>query len=101
LPSASLVLVSGIINRPVAARIIKEVPEIRGIVKSGNFIPGLVENNNGGEPKTYELLAGCDVRANIFPCSAGPLVLYQQQSLIHIEFPRKFNPKIEMVEKKL
>jgi hypothetical protein len=101
LPQRSLVLVSRIINKSIAARIAKEVPEIRGIVKSGDFIPGLFIDDSEGQPNTYELLAGCDVRANVFACSAGPLVLYQQQSLIHIEFPREFNPKIEIVEKKL
>jgi hypothetical protein len=100
LPSRSLVLVSGTIDRPVAVRIAKEVPEIRGIVKSGDYIPG-ISVGTGGRPKKYELLAGCDVRANIFPCSGGPIVVYQQQSLIHIEFPREHNPKIDAVEKKL
>jgi hypothetical protein len=101
LPHKSLVLVSRVIDRPVAARIAQEVPEIRGIVRSGDFIPGLAGTGNTGQPKTYELLAGCDVRANIFPCSAGPLVLYQEQSLVHIEFPREYNPKIDTVETKL
>jgi hypothetical protein len=100
LPSGSLVLVSRIINRPAAVRIAREVPEIRGIVKSGDYIPGITAGV-AGRPKTYELLAGCDVRANIFSCSGGPVVLYQQQSLIHIEFPRDYNPKIDTVEKKL
>ncbi|HTY14445.1 MAG TPA: hypothetical protein VMC42_01950 [Methanoregulaceae archaeon] len=100
LPSRSLVLLSRVINRPVAIRIASEVPEIKGIVKSGDYVPGIAMGV-GGTPRNYELLAGCDVRANIFPCSGGPVVLYQQQSLIHIEFPRNYNPKIESVEKKL
>ena len=101
LPPESLVLVSRVINKPVAERIAKEVPEIRGIVKNGDFIPGIAGGSSGRQPMKYELLAGCDVRANVFPCSGGPVVLYQQQSLIHIEFPRDYNPKIETVEKKL
>ncbi|HVP94931.1 MAG TPA: hypothetical protein VMS89_07145 [Methanoregulaceae archaeon] len=101
LPPGSLLLVSGIISKPVAIRIANEVPEIRGIVKSGDYIPGIAADGIDGQPKRYEILAGCDVRANIFPCSGGPVVLYQQQSLIHIEFPRNYNPKIDAVEKQL
>jgi hypothetical protein len=100
LSPGSLVLVSQVINRQEAVRIAREVPEIRGIVKSGDYVPG-IGSGIARRPETYELLAGCDVRANIFASSGGPVVIYQQQSLIHIEFPRGYNPKIEAVEKKL
>src|SRR5208337_4660472 len=49
-------------------------------------------------PWVYELLAGCDVRADVFPLATGPLVMYKQQSLVHIEFPRAGYPKIRSVE---
>jgi hypothetical protein len=101
LPSASLVLVSEIADRKIAGRLMREVPEIKGVVKKSDFIPGIADPSLEKDPQTYELLAGCDVRANIFPTSAGPIVLYQQQSLIHIEFPRAYNPKIEAVESKI
>jgi hypothetical protein len=101
LPARSLVLVSAIVTPGVAVRLVNEVPEIRGVVRSGNFVPGMADTEPGGVPRTYELLAGCDVRASIFPTASGPLVLYQQQSQIHIEFPRNYNPKIESVERKL
>ena len=99
LPSRSLVLVSGVATPEVALRLFQEVPEIRGVVRCGDFVPGIADPGIGGDPKTYELLAGCDVRASIFPTSSGPLVMYQQQSQIHIEFPRSYNPKIESVER--
>lgn len=101
LPARSLVLVSADVTREVAVRLVNEVPEIRGVVRSGDFVPGIAGPGPGGVPRTYDLLAGCDVRASIFPTSAGSLVLYQQQSQIHIEFPRNYNPKIESVERKI
>lgn len=101
LPARSLVLVSAIVTPEVAVRLFHEIPEIRGVVRSGNFVPGIADTGPGGVPRTYELLAGCDVRASIFPTASGPLVLYQQQSQIHIEFPRNYNPKIESVERKI
>ncbi len=101
LPARSLVLVSGVVTRDVAVRLMNEVPEIRGVVRSGDFVPGIADPHLGGVPGAYDLLAGCDVRANIYPTSSGPLVLYQQQSQIHIEFPRDYNPKIESVERKI
>jgi hypothetical protein len=101
LPSRSMVLVSGMVTPEVAQRLFNEVPEIRGVVMCGDFVPGIADPGLGGDPKTYELLAGCDVRASIFPTSSGPLVMYQQQSQIHIEFPRSYNPKIDSVERKI
>lgn len=101
LPAGSLVLVSAVVTPGVAVRLVDEVPEIRGVVRSGDFVPGIADPDLGGVPGAYDLLAGCDVRANIYPTSCGPLVLYQQQSQIHIEFPRNFNPKIDSVERKI
>jgi hypothetical protein len=80
---------------------LQEIPEIRAVVKFGNFTPGVPSPDLALPPQSYELLAGCDVRANIFPSRGGPLVLYQQQSKIHIEFPRDRNPKIEAVERQI
>ncbi len=79
----------------------KEVPEIRGVVKGGNFIPGMTEDSLTGVPRVYELLAGCDVRADIFYSSTGPLAMYKQQSLVHIEFPRGYEPKILAIEQRI
>jgi hypothetical protein len=101
LPARSLVLVSSVVTSEVAVRLFKEVPEVRGVVRSGDFVPGIADPELGRVPRTYDLLAGCDVRASIFPTSSGSLVLYQQQSQIHIEFPRTYNPKIESVERKI
>lgn len=101
LPEKSLVLLSKKVTKETALRIIEEVPEIRGVVRSGDFTPGLAHMNFNMVPQVYELLAGCDVRADVFPFRNGALVLYKQQSLIHIEFPRGYDPKIRMIEQRI
>jgi len=101
LPLDSLVLLSMHPSKEVAERIIREVPEIKGVVKSDDFVPGISDTDLDGIPNTYTVLAGCDIRANVFDTKKGPLVLYKQQSTMHIEFPRKFNPKIDAVEKRI
>jgi hypothetical protein len=77
---------------------VEEVPELRGVIKKEDFIPGIASPDIESVPRVYELLAGCDVRADIFPIRTGPLVMYKQQSRIHIEFPRGGYPKIRAVE---
>jgi hypothetical protein len=101
LPKDSLVLLSRYPTPAVAQMIVDEIPEVRGVVRSGDFIPGVIDPALISPPRTYELLAGCDVRANVFPTKMGPVVLYQQQSTIHIEFPRWQNPKISSVEERI
>nr|WP_320162506.1 hypothetical protein [uncultured Methanoregula sp.] len=98
LPAKSLVLLTTKPSKKTARRLIDEVPELRGIVKTENFIPGIASPDLNTVPQVYELLAGCDVRADVFPLRTGPLVIYKQQSLIHIEFPRSGYPKIRSVE---
>jgi hypothetical protein len=97
LPQNSLVLLSSRVNRAAAERMIREVPEVRGVVKTGDFVPGIADPDLKSVPRVYNLLAGCDVRADIFPLPTGPLVIYKQQSLVHIEFPRSGYPKIQSV----
>ncbi|MDD1673966.1 MAG: hypothetical protein LUP99_06120 [Methanomicrobiales archaeon] len=94
LPKNSLVLLSPNISPGTAWRIVHEVPEVRGVVKCGHFIPGATDLDLTVPPRTYELLAGCDVRADIFYTPTHPFVVYKQQSKIHIEFPRGYDPKI-------
>ena len=97
LPHNSMVLLSSRVNRKAAERIVRDVPEVRGVVRTGDFVPGIATPDLKSVPRVYELLAGCDVRADIFPLMTGPLVLYKQQSLVHIEFPRTGYPKIQSV----
>lgn len=97
LPQESLVLLSSRVTRKTAGRLVREVPEVRGVVRTGDFVPGIASPDLKSVPRVYELLAGCDVRADIFPLATGPLVIYKQQSLVHIEFPRAGYPKIQSV----
>jgi hypothetical protein len=97
LPADSLVLLSPVMTKTTAVRLVDEVPELRGVVKTGAFVPGLAESDLHSIPRVYELLAGCDVRADVFPLATGPLVMYKQQSLVHIEFPRAGYPKLRSV----
>jgi hypothetical protein len=99
LPDKSLVLLSQTVTRRSADRLMRDVHELRGVIRTGDFIPGIVDPSLDKVPRTYELLAGCDVRADLFPLRTGPLVMYKQQSLIHIEFPRGSYPKIRAVER--
>jgi hypothetical protein len=98
LPGNSLVLLTTKATKKTAQRLVDEVPELRGVVKKGDFAPGITSPDLHSIPKVYDLLAGCDVRADIFPTRTGLLVMYKQQSLIHIEFPRPGYPKIRAVE---
>ena len=94
LPNNSLLLLSTVVDGPVAERLHKEVPELRGVVKCGRFVPGSIDVDLSVTPRVYQLLAGCDVRADVFFTQHSPVVAYKQQSLIHIEFPRGYDPKI-------
>ena len=98
LPDKSLVLLSPRVTKPCADILVREVPELRGVVRSGSFVPGIADPDLNTVPRVYDLLAGCDVRADVFPLITGPLVMYKQQSLVHIEFPRGGYPKIQAVE---
>lgn len=99
LPQKSLTLLTSVASKKTAERLMEEVPELRGVIKKENFIPGITSQEIDSVPRVYELLAGCDVRADIFPLRTGPLVTYKQQSRIHIEFPRGDYPKIHAVER--
>ncbi|MDD1672139.1 MAG: hypothetical protein LUO82_03970 [Methanomicrobiales archaeon] len=93
----TLVLLSPVVSSTAAERVVTEVPEIKGVVKCGRFVPGALDVDLAKEPQTYELLAGCDVRADVFYTQTHPVVTYKQQSRLHIEFPRGYDPKIVSV----
>jgi hypothetical protein len=97
LSTRSLVLLSPHPDRKIAERIVREVPEVRGVVRTGAAVPGL----GRGGPAAHELLAGCDVQANLFRTSIGEIVVYKELSRTHIEFPRPVNPKIAAVEREV
>jgi len=98
LPKRSLLLLSQRVTPGTAERLVREVFEVRGVVKTGNGVPGISSVNLDEEPIVHELLAGCDVRADVIPVGSSALVFYKQQSRTHIEFPRAGYPKIRSVE---
>ncbi|MDD1674491.1 MAG: hypothetical protein LUQ13_02485 [Methanomicrobiales archaeon] len=101
LSQRSLLLLSKTATKACAGRIVTEVPEVRGVVQCSDFVPGAVDVDLQKPPRTYELLAGCDVRADVFPMSPVPIVIYKEQSKIHIEFPHARNPNLETVVKRV
>ena len=60
LPAKSLLLLSGKVQEKAARRIVAEVPEVRGVVKTAEFVPGLVSHDS--ECGTPGLYAPCRVR---------------------------------------
>ncbi|TAJ45471.1 50S ribosomal protein L11 methyltransferase [Methanofollis fontis] len=98
LPPRSLVLLSPHPDRRTAERIVAEVPEVRGVVRTTPALPGI---DPDGGTAAHELLAGCDVQANVFPTASGDIVIYKELSKLHIEFPRPHNPKIRAVEREI
>lgn len=101
LPKDSLVLLSPHPTEAVARRMVEEVPEVRGVVKQEPYVPGIIDPGLQKTPREYPLLAGCDVRADVFGTAMGPIVVYKQQSTIHLEFPRGNDPKISEVEARI
>ncbi|WP_243669905.1 STAS/SEC14 domain-containing protein, partial [Methanoculleus chikugoensis] len=70
-----------------------------GVVRTGAGTPGISDTD--AEPAGHTLLAGCDVRADIFPTRAGPIAIYKQQSALHVEFPRERDEKILSLEREI
>jgi len=99
LPPRSLVLLSRSVGERAAARLVGEVPEVRGVVRTDAGTPGVRDTD--AAPKEYTLLAGCDVRADVFATRRGPIVVYKQQSVLHVEFPRGRNEKILSLEREI
>ena len=83
LPEKSLVLLTTRATKMTAERLMAEVPELRGVVRKGDFVPGITNPDLRSVPKVYELLAGCDVRADVFPLRTGPV------SYTHLTLPTK------------
>ena len=89
----TLVVLSPDFNYKCATRILKEVPEVKGVLK-GNIRDTIGIKNFESTAHKYELLAGCDMRCDLVQTPAGPLCIYKHQGEIHIEFPKPASPKI-------
>ncbi len=100
LPAKSVVMIIDNIDRDIARKILDEVPEVKGVLNrmsDPRISVGILDV--GKKPCTYELLAGCDMRADIVNTLVGDLCLYRNQSECHIEFRRNNSVKIKTMEK--
>lgn len=93
LGDSQLILLMERVSRSAASRLI-EIPEVKGVIRRSRQIPGVVDKKG----HTWELLSGCDMRCDIIQSIYGDLVIYKNQSKIHIEFPRESYPKIRILE---
>ena len=103
LPPRSLLLISGIIPDTAAEFLYHEIPELLGIVRPGTGIPGTgdLTGDSSAAFRESSLLCGCDVRADLFSGSRGPVVIVKKQAALHIEFPKGIDPKIISVEEQV
>jgi len=100
LPEDSLVVLSSEVNKACAERILREVREVKGVLRGDpRKIVGIKDSDCN--PHVYELLAGCDLRCDVIQTPYGALGIYKYQHEIHIEFPEAKSPKIEILEKAL
>lgn len=96
LSKKSLVIITTFCDKHTADRIIDEVPEIKAIIKGDTDITAGKINEN--KPVTfYELLSGCDIRCDIQNTDFGPILIYKNQSKLHIEYPKEESPKIKQL----
>jgi len=91
----SLILIGEGYNKRAAEAMIREIPEIKGVIL-GRGVPGI--HDAALRAQENVLLAGCDMRADVVSSLFGELVIYRNQSLIHIEFSRQKAPKMEILE---
>lgn len=97
LPENSLVILSTEMDKKCAEKIIREVKEVKGVLK-GDIRKTVGIKDSNSDPLKYELLAGCDLRCDIIQSPYGILGIYKYQHEIHIEFPKIEYPKIEILK---
>jgi hypothetical protein len=91
----SLIVIGERIDEDAASAMVERTPEIKGVIRQRG-VPGV--RDAGAAPLENELLAGCDMRADVVQSLFGDLVVYKSQSKIHIEFPRSSAPKMKILE---
>lgn len=100
LSGRSVVMIIDKVDEAIAQKILKEVPEVKGVLnRSGDPKASIGILDTGKKPLTYELLAGCDMRADIVNSLLGDLCLYRNQGECHIEYWRNNSVKIKTMEK--
>jgi len=96
----SMVILAEDMNKQCANRLVKEVPEIKGVIQ-GNIREVVGLKDSESTPNVYELLAGCDVRCDVVLTNDGPICIFRNQAKIHIEFSKPVSPKIQGLKKYL
>jgi hypothetical protein len=100
LPPKSLIMVIDKVGGAAAHKILDEVPEVKGVLKrKGRPSDSVGILDTGVKPHVYELMAGCDMRADVVSSLLGDLCLYRGQADCHIEFWRNNSAKVKAVEK--
>ncbi len=94
LSDKSLVIITTFCDKQTAVKIIEEVPEIKAIILGDSKIT-VGQINENESVTNYELLSGCDIRCDIQYTDLGPILIYKNQSRLHIEYPKEKSQKIE------
>lgn len=94
LSDKSLVIITTFCDKQTAVKIIEEVPEIKAIILGDSKIT-VGQINENESVTNYELLGGCDIRCDIQYTDLGPILIYKNQSRLHIEYPKEKSQKIE------
>ncbi|RJS70247.1 hypothetical protein CW696_06075 [ANME-2 cluster archaeon] len=94
-----LILIMDVIDKKTAEMIVNEVSEVKGVIKrTGRSEQPIGILTTDSTPHIYDLLAGCDLRADIVSSVFGELCIYKTQSDTHIEFSRAGSEKIQVLE---
>ncbi|KZX10070.1 SAM-dependent methyltransferase [Methanobrevibacter filiformis] len=89
----SLVILHPNLDKKTAEKIINEVSEVKGVLKGDpNDLIGILEE--GSNLNNYELLAGCDFRADILSTPTGKIAINKQQHQLHLEFSASMENKV-------
>lgn len=100
LSSKDVVMVLDRVDHDMAQQIIDNVPEVKGVLKrSGRPTDSVGILDTITAPHVYELMAGCDMRADLVSSLLGDLCLYRNQGECHVEFWRNNSVKIKTMEK--
>lgn len=96
----SVILIVDNIDKAAAEEVMARVPEVKGVLnRMGNPKESVGILDTDSRPHVYDLMAGCDVRADVISSMLGDLVLYRRQGDTHIEFYRTGSTKIKTMEK--
>ncbi len=90
------------ISKKCASSLVDDIDEIKGVIGlNNNYNDKIVGDMNYSSLGINELIAGDDFRCDVFPLRLlnDYIISCKNQSRVHIEFPRPFNPKIYKVER--